>query len=169
VCLLQLNIHRFKVLARFGLMHIVATNLCVWIRTLVLESIKEITNNENRKYMSTSVSTVAPITTAVPPPGQHLGQYTSHIHLPVGIILQRPWKEVLWFSTLHNPLCFPTSILPNILPPVIYPISSHERFEVFTAVTMKNCVFWGVTPCDSCKNRRFGGTWHLLHQADKNR
>jgi hypothetical protein len=22
------------------------------------------------------------------------------------------------------------------------------RFEVFTAVTMKNCVFWNVTPCD---------------------
>lgn len=41
--LLQLNIHRFKVIARFGLMHVVATNLCVWIRTLVLESIKEIT------------------------------------------------------------------------------------------------------------------------------
>jgi hypothetical protein len=32
------------------------------------------------------------------------------------------------------------------------------RFEVFTAVTTKNCVFWDVTPCDSCKNRRFGRT-----------
>jgi hypothetical protein len=31
------------------------------------------------------------------------------------------------------------------------------RFEVFTAVTMKNGVFWDVTLCDSCKNRRFGG------------
>lgn len=38
-----MNIHRFKVLARFGLMHICATNICVWIRTLVLESLKEIT------------------------------------------------------------------------------------------------------------------------------
>jgi hypothetical protein len=83
VCLFQLNIHRFKVLARFGLMHIVATNLCVWIRTLVLESIKEITNNENRKYMSTSSSTAAPTTTAVPLPGQHLGQFFSHFHLPI--------------------------------------------------------------------------------------
>jgi hypothetical protein len=43
------------------------------------------------------------------------------------------------------------------------------RFEVFTAVTMKNGVFWDVTPCGSCKNRRFGGTWLLLHQGDKNR
>jgi hypothetical protein len=35
---------------------------------------------------------------------------------------------------------------------------SLERFEVFTAVTMKNGVFRDVTPCGSCKNRRFGGT-----------
>jgi hypothetical protein len=33
------------------------------------------------------------------------------------------------------------------------------RLEVFTAVTMKNGVFWNATPCDSCKNRRFGGTY----------
>jgi hypothetical protein len=32
------------------------------------------------------------------------------------------------------------------------------RFEVFTALTMKNGVFWDVTPCGSCENRRFGGT-----------
>jgi hypothetical protein len=32
------------------------------------------------------------------------------------------------------------------------------RFEVFTAVTMKNGVFWDVTLCGSCKNRRFRGT-----------
>jgi hypothetical protein len=32
------------------------------------------------------------------------------------------------------------------------------RFEVFTAVTMKNGVFWDVTPCGSCENRRFGRT-----------
>jgi hypothetical protein len=31
------------------------------------------------------------------------------------------------------------------------------RFEVFTAVTMKNGVFWDVMPCGFCKNRRFGG------------
>jgi hypothetical protein len=45
----------------------------------------------------------------------------------------------------------------------------YVRFEVFTAVTTKNGVFWDVTPCGSCKNRRFGGTWRLLHQGDKNR
>jgi hypothetical protein len=29
------------------------------------------------------------------------------------------------------------------------------RFDVFTAVTMKNGVFWDVMPCGSCKKRRF--------------
>jgi hypothetical protein len=28
------------------------------------------------------------------------------------------------------------------------------RFEVFTAVTMKNAVFWDVVSCRSCVNRR---------------
>jgi hypothetical protein len=28
----------------------------------------------------------------------------------------------------------------------------------FHAVIMKNAVFWDVTPCGPCKNRRFGGT-----------
>jgi hypothetical protein len=35
------------------------------------------------------------------------------------------------------------------------------RFEVFTAVTMKNAVFWDVVTCRSCVNRRFGGTYRL--------
>jgi hypothetical protein len=28
------------------------------------------------------------------------------------------------------------------------------KYEVFTAVTMKNGVFWDVMQCGSCKNRR---------------
>jgi hypothetical protein len=28
---------------------------------------------------------------------------------------------------------------------------------------MKNAVFWDVTPCGSCKNRRFGGKHQILH------
>jgi hypothetical protein len=35
------------------------------------------------------------------------------------------------------------------------------------ALTMKDAVFWDVTPCGCCKNRRFGGTYRL-HQSDKN-
>jgi hypothetical protein len=34
---------------------------------------------------------------------------------------------------------------------------------------MKNAAFWDVTPCGCCKNRRFGGTYRLNHQGNKNR
>jgi hypothetical protein len=42
------------------------------------------------------------------------------------------------------------------------------RFEVFTAVTMKNAVFWDVITCGSCKNWRFGGKYRLHHHGDEN-
>jgi hypothetical protein len=46
----------------------------------------------------------------------------------------------------------------HITSPLQSPASKcYVRLEVFTAVTMKNVVFWDVTPCDSCKNRRYGG------------
>jgi hypothetical protein len=32
---------------------------------------------------------------------------------------------------------------------------------------MKNSVVWDMTPCGSCKNRRFGGTYRLRHQDEK--
>jgi heterodisulfide reductase subunit C len=35
-------------------------------------------------------------------------------------------------------------------------------------VTMMNAVFWDVTPCGSCKNRCFRGTYGLHHQSHKN-
>jgi hypothetical protein len=41
-------------------------------------------------------------------------------------------------------------------------------FGVFMRVTMKNAIFWDVTPCGSCKNRRSGGTYRFHHQDDKN-
>jgi hypothetical protein len=34
-------------------------------------------------------------------------------------------------------------------------------------VTTKNSIFWDVTPCGSCKNRSFGGTFRLHYQVDK--
>jgi hypothetical protein len=49
------------------------------------------------------------------------------------------------------------------------PSISNVRFEVFTAVTMKNAIFWDVMPCGSCRNRRFGGIWLPRHQGDMNR
>jgi hypothetical protein len=40
-------------------------------------------------------------------------------------------------------------------------IQEYVRVLIFT-------VFWDVTLCGSCKNRRFGGTWRPHYQADKN-
>jgi hypothetical protein len=34
---------------------------------------------------------------------------------------------------------------------------------------MKNAVLLDVTPCESYKNRRFGGMYHLHYQGNKNR
>jgi hypothetical protein len=30
--------------------------------------------------------------------------------------------------------------------------------ELGTTLAVKNGIFWDVTPCGSCKNKRFGGT-----------
>jgi hypothetical protein len=49
------------------------------------------------------------------------------------------------------------SLFRMLLHLVLQNLKIHVRFEVFTAVTMKNAVFWDVTPCGSSNNRRFGG------------
>jgi hypothetical protein len=67
-------------------------------------------------------------------------------HIPEEGILQAG----IWFSHSSPPLRLFISAFQNTF--------QFVRFEVFTAVTMKNGVFWDVTPCSSCKNRRFGGT-----------
>jgi hypothetical protein len=61
--------------------------------------------------------------------------------------------------------CCSTLKLANIFTLYVY-LSCEVRqrlqhylgFEIFTVVNMKNGDFWDVTPCGSCKNRRFGGT-----------
>jgi hypothetical protein len=66
----------------------------------------------------------------------------SHIDWTIGS------QMALRLLALHNGGAL---LLRNIL-------NFYVRFQVFTAVAMKNGVFWDVTPCGSCKNRRFGGT-----------
>jgi hypothetical protein len=44
-------------------------------------------------------------------------------------------------------------------------IEGYVRFEVFTAMAMKNAVFWDVGPCTYFANRRFGGTYCLHLQG----
>jgi hypothetical protein len=44
----------------------------------------------------------------------------------------------------------------------------YVRFEVSTAVTMKNTISYYETPCGHCKNRCLGGHYRLHHQGGKN-
>jgi hypothetical protein len=47
-------------------------------------------------------------------------------------------------------------------------IIPHGRFEVFTAVNMKNAVFWDVAPCGYCElSQRFGGTFASIFRVEK--
>jgi hypothetical protein len=36
------------------------------------------------------------------------------------------------------------------------------KYQVFTAVTVKDAVSWDMTPCGSCKNRRFGRMYRTI-------
>jgi hypothetical protein len=47
-------------------------------------------------------------------------------------------------------------------------LSSCVGFEVITAVTMKNAVFWDVAPCRFNIKRRFGGNYRLHLQGSNN-
>lgn len=38
----KMCVHRYKKVARFGLMHMASTNLCVWFRSIVVETLHEI-------------------------------------------------------------------------------------------------------------------------------
>jgi hypothetical protein len=53
-----------------------------------------------------------------------------------------------------------TNILPLRNP--FTELIAHTSGEV---TGMKKSVFWNVTPCDSSRNRRFGGTYRLQHQV----
>jgi hypothetical protein len=57
----------------------------------------------------------------------------------------------------HYPRLAPRRLKFNIMNNFVI----YVRFEVFTAITMKNAVFWNVAPCRYCVNRRFGGTYRL--------
>jgi hypothetical protein len=57
----------------------------------------------------------------------------------------------------------------HIMSPLQSPASScFVRFDILTALTVKNVVFWDVMTCGSYKNRRFGVTYHLHHQGEQN-
>jgi hypothetical protein len=87
-----------------------------------------------------------------------------------GILKTR--KQRFWEHPVSKTFCFlviwntgqwgkpqnPSASESYIALPEPFRTKKSVRFEVFTAVTMKNGVFWDVTMCGSCKIRRFGGT-----------
>ena len=40
-----MNIYKNKLISRFGLMHMIATNICVWFSVLILETYHEIADH----------------------------------------------------------------------------------------------------------------------------
>jgi hypothetical protein len=42
---------------------------------------------------------------------------------------------------------------------------SEDSSIVAQMYQLKNAIFWDVTPCCSCKNRRFGGTYRFLRRS----
>jgi hypothetical protein len=93
--------------------------------------------------------------------------YSSENSILLTIITSRhiPEQNILKWQLLHQfqqQLLIPCNRICSYFSPTKRYV---VRFEVFTAVTMKNGVFWVVTTCGSCKNRRFGGTWRLLTRA----
>jgi predicted transcriptional regulator len=86
-------------------------------------------------------------------------------HKFINIIITLFNRRYHCVSQLTRNIFFVEFCRPSTLQCSQYHISTHVsnimvfvRFEVFTAVTMKNGVFWDVTPCGSCKSRRFRGT-----------
>jgi hypothetical protein len=73
------------------------------------------------------------------------------------VLTRARWRHIPEDEILQNRLS--STVVKNLDGSSIVFIEtflSLVRSQVFTAVTMKNDVFWDVRPCGSCKNRSFG-------------
>jgi hypothetical protein len=77
------------------------------------------------------------------------------------------FKPTIWNESLHEISNNNVVRAVNFATSKIL-IFKNTMFPHATFINIKNGVFWVVTPCGSYKNRRFGGTWRLLHQGDNN-
>lgn len=99
ICL-QLNIHKFKVVARFGLMHCLATNVCVWVRTLVRESLKEINGHyhhyekKHKALTKAALAAAAAASAASNNATTTIGNVTTTIVNSVESIIQQVLEDV---------------------------------------------------------------------------
>jgi hypothetical protein len=82
------------------------------------------------------------------------------------VAMEQAFLDILRFSCAnHDIIITPhTSVmLLTMGPGLIHPLQAKSidavsPTPVIKKITEKNDVFWDVMPCDSCKNRRFGGT-----------
>ncbi len=51
-----MNIYKNKLVSRFGLMHMIATNICVWFNVLILETYHEIADMQHKRGEMESVT-----------------------------------------------------------------------------------------------------------------
>ena len=45
-----MNVYRRKFISRLGLMHMIATNICVWLSVLIMETTHEIETNRESSH-----------------------------------------------------------------------------------------------------------------------
>jgi uncharacterized protein with PQ loop repeat len=99
------------------------------------------------------------------------GTIVTFLWLLYGVIIENPFIQVsliyisMFLSSVFNPL-ISVSILHYLM---LQATVTASISLCKTRKDLKNGAFWDVTPCGSCKNRRFEGTWRHLHQGDKNR
>jgi hypothetical protein len=86
-------------------------------------------------------------------------QSTSFHPIPLRSIQNMRFKSIIYLLTAH---CIQPTLTWDLVNKLYI-----CKIEVFTAVTMKNAIFWDVVPCRSCVNRRFGGTYRLHLQGRK--
>lgn len=72
-----MNLVRHRVCARFGLMHMVATNMCIWIRTVIEETYRDAIFGDVQSSANVSTVVAAPMPlvsgTPVAPSSRHVG------------------------------------------------------------------------------------------------
>jgi len=51
-----MNVYEHKFISRLGLMHMIATNLCVWLSVLILETNHEISGHKKQDGATTNIT-----------------------------------------------------------------------------------------------------------------
>jgi hypothetical protein len=76
---------------------------------------------------------------------------------------RKVWVWGGYYDTEHeSPVLYKQRLSPHMSLQSLYGLVERE-LSVPYSLAIKNDLFWNVTPCGSCKNRRFGGTKYTLY------